>query len=358
MKNKKSGKIIRNVVLAVILVPLAAFLLLVAVLSATEFRPGEEEQLSVMSPVQQELSQGQELTVVTWNAGFCTFHDGTDFFMDGGEMVRPCTVDEMKNNMTQIGGIIDEMSPDILLLQEVDSSASRSFGVDQSAYFAERDGYESSFAINFKSLFVPYPWPPIGQVESGLLTMSRYAESAASRIGLPVPFSWPVRLANFKRCLLVSRLPVAGCDKELVIVNLHLEAYDDSGGRQAQTEKLAGLLEAECAKGNYVIAGGDFNQTFSGVDMTAYPVYENRWVAGIIEESEYPASLKFIMDDSVPTCRSLDAVYRDADHDSFQYYMLDGFIVSDNIEVIEAKTLDEGFLYTDHNPVRMIIRLK
>ena len=48
---------------------------------------------------------------------------------------------------------------------------------------------------------------------------------------LPCPFSWPTRIANLKRCLLVERIPIADSDKELVLVNLHLEAYDDGEGK-------------------------------------------------------------------------------------------------------------------------------
>ena len=35
---------------------------------------------------------------------------------------------------------------------------------------------------------------------------------------------------------------------------------------------------------------------------------------------------------------------------------VDGFIVSDNVTVIESRVIDEAFKYSDHNPV--IIRFK
>ena len=61
---------------------------------------------------------------------------------------------------------------------------------------------------------------------------------------------------------------MAGSDKELVIVNVHLEAYDSGEGKEAQTKMLAELLKKEQEAGNYVIAGGDFNQAFSNVDIS------------------------------------------------------------------------------------------
>ena len=38
--------------------------------------------------------------------------------------------------------------------------------------------------------------------------------------------------------------------------------------------------------------------------------------------------------------------------------MIDGFIVSDNIEIINCETLDYGFKYSDHNPVLMKFKLR
>ena len=128
--------------------------------------------------------------------------------------------------------------------------------------------YTSSYAYNYKTLMVPYPLPPIGRVTSGIMTLSSFEVSDAERIQLPCPFSYPIRLCNLKRCLIVSRIPIAGSEHELVIVNLHLEAYDSGEGKAAQTRMLADILQNEAAAGNYVIAGGDFNQTFSNVDLS------------------------------------------------------------------------------------------
>ena len=37
--------------------------------------------------------------------------------------------------------------------------------------------------------------------------------------------------------------------------------------------------------------------------------------------------------------------------------MIDGYIVSPNVQVDRVKTLDEGFVYTDHNPVLLEVTL-
>ena len=217
--------------------------------------------------------------------------------------------------------------------------------------------YTSAFAQNYKVLFTPYPIPPIGQVDSGIATFSRLQAQSATRISLPCPFSWPVRLGNLKRCLLVERIPVSGSDKELVLVNLHLEAYDDGEGKIEQTRVLAQVLQDEYAKGNYVIAGGDFNQSFSNIDTSMYPLQGNGlWECGMLDISQFDGGWQFLMDTTHPTCRSLDRPLDESDP-SFQYYMIDGFILSPNLRADSIETLDLHFKNTDHNPVRLQVTL-
>ena len=187
--------------------------------------------------------------------------------------------------------------------------------------------------------------------------------SSAERVQLPCSFKWPVRLANFKRCLLIERFPIENSDKELVLINLHLDAYDDGEGKKAQTDALMEVLNdaavrEEIGDGNYVIAGGDFNQSFDGEGTSRYPLQEGVWAPGELSTQQFGEEWQFLMDSDVPTCRSLDKPYAGADHDSFQYYVVDGFIVSSNIEVRSCKTQDLGFVCSDHNPVLLECILK
>ena len=197
----------------------------------------------------------------------------------------------------------------------------------------------------------------MGKVQSGLLLMSRYTMTGSERISLPCPFSWPIRTCNLKRCLMVNRIPVADSDKELVVIDLHLEAYDSGEGKIAQTKALLGVLEEERAKGNYVIAGGDFNQCFSNTDRSAYPVFTGMWQPGEIDAGDFGGDFSLLMHPSVPTCRSLDRPLTGADPEGFQFYMIDGFVVSANVRADSVETLDRGFVCTDHSPVRMTFTL-
>ena len=67
--------------------------------------------------------------------------------------------------------------------------------------------------------------------------------------------------------------------------------------------------------------------------------------------------IQCLMDDRLPSCRSLDRVY-DKEDPSFQYYIIDGYLVSDNLTVENLETVDLGFENSDHNPVRLRLRVE
>jgi endonuclease/exonuclease/phosphatase family metal-dependent hydrolase len=219
-------------------------------------------------------------------------------------------------------------------------------------------GYASTFGNNHKTPFVPYPIPPIGKVDAGVVTFTNSQPVSAERVQLPVPFKWPVRAVNLKRCVTETHIPLHDSDgkqikPELVLFNLHLEAYDSGAGKIAQTKMLARLLKEEQDKGNYVIAGGDFNQTFATADKKEFPPQPGKWQPGDLDVTQFGDGWKFLMDHETASCRSLDQPLAGADLDSFQFYLIDGFIVSDNIRIEKLQTLDLGFVNSDHNPVVM-----
>ena len=327
-------------------------------LTIVEYSPKDVEAVAPTGTAAGSLQAGDTIHLLSWNLGYGALGDNADFFMDGGTMVQTADEARVRQNLTDIQGFLTAEAPDLAFLQETDINSDRSYHIDERALLtAAMPEHQSLFAYNFNAAYVPYPVPPIGHVESGLVTFSRYPVSEGSRMQLPCPFTWPVRLVNLKRCLLVSRIPVKGTSKELVAVNLHLEAYDDGAGKAAQTAMLASFLKAELDKGNYVIVGGDFNQIFSSADQSKWPVRAGMWAPGLIEVNDFDPRLSLLMDGRVPTCRSLDRAYTGADLSNFQYYLIDGFIVSDNLRVEKLETVQLDFVATDHNPVRLAVTL-
>ena len=306
-KKKPMWKQFFKVLLRVVIVLVICFAALLLILTITEYKPEDVEEVTIEGEASAKAPvPGEPLTILTWNTGYGGLGDDADFFLDGGHHVRAEKQDRVYENLEAMLQQVLAIDPDIVLLQELDINSTRSYNTNQLHGWQDGlQGYESTFGTNYRTLFVPYPLPPIGRVDAGIMTFSRFEISEAQRIQLPCPFSWPIRLVNLKRCLVVNRIPLEGTEKELVVINLHLEAYDDDEEKIAQMAMLREILEAEAAAGNYVIAGGDFNQTFSSVDLTNYPTYEGRWTSYIIDESEFGHGWQFVMDDALPSCRSL-----------------------------------------------------
>lgn len=352
---KKFGKIL---LICLGVVVLAAIVFIIW-LTATEYRP-EPVESAKWAGTEGGGTPGETISVLSWNIGYGGLGKNADFVLDGGSGDgKPESQMEFLDYYGGIQDVLARQAADICFLQEVDSDSKRSYGYDEAASIPMAlEMNSAAYAINYSCGYVPFPWPPIGKVNSGILTMTNFAIDAdsAQRIALPCPFSWPLRVANLKRCLLVTRTSLPDSDKELVLVNLHLEAYDDGEGKAAQTAMLLQVLQEEYGKGNYVIAGGDFNQTFPG-SLEAWPVKnEELWTPGVLETDFLPQGWRFAYDATTPSCRLLNQAYDPAD-EATQYYVIDGFILSPNVELVGVETLDEGFLYSDHNPVRMEIRL-
>ena len=121
-------------------------------------------------------------------------------------------------------------------------------------------------------------------------------------------------------------------------------------------------MKAEYDKGNYVIAGGDWNHDFTGDsrfklnDVPPEDLDSLAWCAEFPAEL-IPESFSRVTDYAsglIPSTRNTDVPYGE---DSF-VVTLDGFIISDNIESTFVDVIDTGFAYSDHNPVEMRFKLK
>ena len=339
------------------------FVILLLFITITEYRPQDEEPAEVANntaTVKEYVELAKPIDIISWNIGYCGLGAAQDFFMDGGTMVRPSDKKEVEENLAGIIQTLKRYPSDFYFIQEMDKASKRSYYIDQTAALTEALGTALTYTYNFKVSYVPYPIPPIGKVASGVGLFTRYPFTEAYRFALPVPFKWPVSMVNLKRCMLITRFPLE-CGKELVIAVLHLEAYDEGEGKIAQTKAVADFIRAEYEAGNYVIAGGDFNQTFPGTQLS-YPLYDEFWVPGAMDGDLLPVGWQFAVDDRTPSCRLNKAPYTPALTDEnirkkWPYYVIDGFIVSPNISVLSVETLDESFRYADHNPIKLRVML-
>lgn len=304
---------------------------------------------------------GDEYSILSFNIGYGSLGKESDFFLDGGKTSLPEDKAWTKKNLKGISNLLEKNKTNFVMLQEVDTDARRSSYIDEREVFNKTLKENASFAYNFRAAFIPYPiWNFTGRVNAGLYTASDYKMNKGQRIALPVPFKWPERIFNLKRCLLVNEINLEGTDKKLVLVNLHLEAYDKNGGRKAQTKQLFDLVKKEYEKGNYVIAGGDWNQALTtDGEMLKFPEDKKYWKPEVFKmPKEYKdAGWKMNYGTETSSSRLCNKPYKVGDKGNY-FYIIDGFLTSPNIKVENVKTIDQQYEFTDHNPVELKFKLK
>lgn len=354
MKDHMMLKIVLGIIGTIIALLLIGFVILMV----TEYNPADREELAIDGTATKELKLEESIKIVTYNLGYLSLDSTQDFFMDGGKNVMPKTASNVNKNLAALQNFIANEDADIYLFQEVDYKAKRSYYMNQYDGLKKDFNGTANYAFYHKCLFIPYPiLNPVGYVEGGMAVLNKYA-STATRVALPSAYSFPMRAVMFKRCLMVERMKIADSDKELVVINLHLEAYDDGNTRLKQLEILKEIMQEEYQKGNYVIAGGDFNQKFPVVNNEKYPVLDDsHFSAATIPEDYLPEGFQYAVDGSKPTSRLLNEVYS-GNYDNTQLYVIDGFLLSKNIELSIVETIENSFSYSDHQPVRLVIKLK
>ena len=131
MKKRGTCKKVVLVVTGVILAAVVAFLILALILSITEYKPEEVEKVTTKGNYSRTLSEGDSISVLTWNLGYGALGDNADFFMDGGSQVNTATAERVQSNMQEIADTVQEISPDIVFFQEVDTDSKRSHHIDE-----------------------------------------------------------------------------------------------------------------------------------------------------------------------------------------------------------------------------------
>lgn len=330
---------------------------LLAFLTITDYKPDSIESIQLVDNSDVLLDDEKVLSLYTWNIGYGSLGEEEDFFLDDGKKSKSNSRSVVEAYMDGIGNVITSFDADFIMLQEIDVEAARSYRVNQKQYLDDLlDGYSSSFATNYDVEFVPLPMPPTGEIEAGIGTYSKYHIEEVTRYALPGQYSWPKSVVMLDRCMMVSRLPIQDSERQLVIANAHFSAYDDGSIRAQQLAFIKDFVLEEYRSGNYVVLGGDWNQTFPGVDIESYPVYKEGeyWLPYQIEEDWIDEGWTFAYGNGEATYRLLNAPYEEG---VSQTGVIDGFLVSPNVQLVDTKVIDLSFEYSDHNPVEINIKL-
>lgn len=377
----KGKKVIKIIAISLACVIGAAALLIggyVAYVALQYYRIDDGVTIEVQNGSQVKVKTGEEYSVMTYNVGFAAYSPEYSFFMDEGIMkdgtktvgkyAKALNKADVEKNVAGQIATANAANADFYFFQEVDKKAHRSYKTDMVSAFSSAFGaYAYTFTENFHTAYLLYPFnDPIGQTVGGLMTLSKYNIESGVRRSFPLTNNFIDKLFDLDRCFAVHYLPVEGTDRQLALINLHMSAYDESGAvRKKQLEMLNAVLTEEYAKGNFVIAGGDFNHCLitdefeSGEAALGYFESDQlppEWIKySVLSGSEIAEGFTIRAALNAPTCRGADIPYEKGK--TFTT-VIDGFIVSDNVEFISVKNDDAQFAYSDHNPAVMKFRLK
>lgn len=350
--------------LKVLLLLLLAVLVLAAAYVAYVFlayhRIPDNQVLTVEGSAANTLRPGGTYRALSYNIGFGAYEDDYSFFMDGGTESWAWSEERLKENLDEIAALLQKADADFYLLEEVDVDATRTYHFDESTVL--RSAFPDRtcvYAQNYDSPFLLYPFTqPHGASQAGMLTFSRYEISSALRRSLPIEGGFR-KFLDLDRCYSVCRLPVES-GRELVLYTLHLSAYSADGNISVEQLKLLlSDMQAEYEKGNYCVAGGDFNKDLLGDSARWFGEADQDYTwaqplpEGILDGTGITLAAPLDENAPVPSCRNADAPY----HEGQYVLTVDGFLVSGNVTVEEATVIDTGFAHSDHNPVSLTFTL-
>ncbi len=312
-----------------------------------EYSPKEIEEYPTLA--QSQPITNDTITIISWNIGYAGLGSDMDFFLDGGQSSRTSRGRTLEN----LDGIISfiekwQDSVDFVLLQEVDFGSFRTYGINEYDTIVKHFGKAFHYykAKNFEVFYVPIPLGnAIGQVSAGVVTMSRYAPSAARRLSYPSTGWWPYSMFDLKRCMLSVEVPIEGRQEALYINNTHNSAYDSDGEGRA---KEIGFMALFLSDKKYSVTAGDWNSVPPDYTMSQAEKEDKYFNPASVSRSDFGADFYFASDIKNPSARYGYEPYR---RGITTTTVIDFAVSSPKVEPIMVECIDLGFANSDHNPV-------
>ncbi|OUM64685.1 hypothetical protein PIROE2DRAFT_8444 [Piromyces sp. E2] len=313
-------------------------------------------QIDVVGNLTGAVSTDKLYSIITFNIGYGANEDDRDYFMDGGTNSWAKSEEDLKLNLKGMADDIKNLTTDFIMLQEVDVDGTRSYHFNELEYLEKTLEYGNyAFAQNYDSSFLFYPiFEPHGANKAGLVTGTSFNITDSIRRSLPIASNFN-KFFDLDRCYSMTHIPVSN-GQNLTLFNVHLSAYGGNAEiREKQVKLLSSDMEHEIKNGNYVICGGDFNHNLRIGNNTGVPEWAQPFPREFLPtNTTFGFEVAKTVDIEHDSCRNLDMPYKKGETYTV---LLDGLIVSSNIEVESYIAEAWEFQRSDHNPVRMKFKL-
>lgn len=238
------------------------------------------------------------LRVATWNVKYGAGR--LPFWFDcWGDRVA-MTRSEVDANLAGLHGLIREVSPDILMTEEIEVNSRRSAYVDMVGSILNHT--ELNYAAYFRTWDSRYvPSEGLGRMDLGMAIFSRYPILEATSIRQDDRTDQDAVTSAFYIHRVIGRVVIAPRPGERVAVYVvHTEAYDQDGTKQAQLRQIKELVDGEQLP---FILGGDFNELPpTALRLEGFPDERQEAVCSedFAQPPYTPAAMQPFFDDLVP----------------------------------------------------------
>ena len=286
----------------------------------------------ITNEYQQTTTTDSIYSIVTYNIGYLS------------GMTNNTAADKPRSlynkNLTKVKEKFKLLNADIIAFQEIDYASARSYNTNQQDEIAKLGYNYVAQAVNWDETYVPFPyWPPsihFGKTLSGQSILSKYPLKKHERIVLDRVDGAPF----YRDALYLDRLAQVSTvsieNKEIVLINVHLEAFDKPT-RVQQLDVVINLFNTYREKYPTILLG-DFNSA---------PTFED------------PAILKIFGLANVGNAAfTEDTIINTYDTEN-PFKRIDYIFYSKNsIQYIDGKVLTQFGQASDHLPVEMQFKLK
>lgn len=342
-------------ILVIALLVISSLCVFLGYINFNEYKPAEIEDLEIINNTKSVINTNTDLNLLSYNISYSILDENAEYYFEGGFSAKAYSKKQVENNLNSISDFLTKNHYDFIMLQDVDVKSKRSYEIDQFNHIQDKlKNYGNIFNPIHNVSFIPYPINmPLGQVYCGDAVFSKYRANSSERYALPSDKKWPMKMFDQKEAFSTTKFNLSN-GKKLILLNFNLNDNSiNDKTKLLQIKEIKNYIEEEYKKGNYIIAGSNFGYILHD---SPYKCLE-RFPQGL----SYPPkdfemkNFKFVYDTKYPTFRSASMPYiKDKNFTS----ITDGFLVSDNIEVLNISTVNLEFKSSNHNPVQLKFRIK
>ena len=223
----------------------------------TQFDDVEEARLYEAQEKHSNPEAPAALTIMNWNVKFAGGR--IDFFFDCYDDRVLMSREEVIGNLEGLAAKINQVDPDILLVQEIDVLSKRTAYVDMVQWLLDHTELNyGAYASQWKADFVPSDG--LGRVDDGIAVLSRWPIEEATRLALPERTGQGALTRYFylKRAILRAHIPLPGLP-DFHVLTTHFEAFTQDDTKQRQLDVLMDELGRLDQEGAVFVMGGDLN---------------------------------------------------------------------------------------------------